>query len=67
MRPRASRKKAGGKSNGMIEFNYGNVSYQIDPNRRKVYQRWVEVETARTFVIMSAWNQSRTSGKKLAV
>jgi len=45
-------------------FNFGNASYQIDPNRRKVYQRWVEVETARTFLIMGAWGQSQAQAKK---
>ena len=66
-RPRARKKKSWSASNGMIEFNFADVSYQIDPNRRKVYRRWIEVETAKTFVIMSAWNQSQASGKKLAV
>jgi hypothetical protein len=66
-RPRAAKKKSGSKSNGMIEFSYGDVSYQIDPGRRKVYRRWIEVETAKTFVIMSAWNQTQAPGKKMAV
>jgi len=44
---------------GMVDFNYANVSYQIDPTRRKVYHRWIEVETAKTCLIMGAWSQTR--------
>ncbi len=47
------------KQCGMIDFTFGNTSYQIDPGRRKVYQRWIEVETAKTFLIMGAWNQAQ--------
>lgn len=50
--------------NGMISFNFANVSYQIDPSRRKVYHRWIEVETAKTSLIMGAWGQSRTQEKR---
>ena len=64
------KRKAGGasrsadKKNGMIDFNYANVSYQIDPSRRKVYHRWIEVETARTCLIIGAWNHSQAPAKK---
>jgi len=47
----------------MINFNFANVSYQIDPNRRKVYHRWIEVETAKTCQIMGAWSHSQASQK----
>jgi hypothetical protein len=46
----------------IVEFAYDNTSYQIDPLRRKVYRKWVEVESARTYLIMSAW--SALNGKK---
>ena len=49
--------------NGMINFDFANVSYQIDPNRRKVYHRWIEVETAKTCQIMGAWSQAQSSQK----
>jgi len=48
----------------MIDFDFGDVSYQIDPSRRKVYHRWVEVETAKTFLIMGAFNQSHSQARK---
>ena len=41
---------------GIVEFAYDNTSYQIDTKRRKVYRKWVEVESARTYLIMSAWS-----------
>jgi hypothetical protein len=40
----------------VVEFAYDNTSYQIDPQRRKVYRKWIEVESARTYRIMSAWS-----------
>lgn len=62
MKKKAQGKK--GKPNGMVDFFYGNTSYQIDPNRRKVYHRWIEVETARTSLIMSAWSQTQAPVRK---
>jgi hypothetical protein len=61
----AVRKKQSSKqSNGMVDFSYANVSYQIDPTRRKVYCRWIEVETAKTCLIMGAWSQSHVQEKR---
>ena len=51
-------------SNGMVDFSYANVSYQIDPTRRKVYLRWIEVETAKTCMIMGAWTQTQPQEKR---
>lgn len=50
--------------NGMIDFSFANVSYQIDPTRRKVYHRWIEVATAKTCLIMGAWNQTQVPAKR---
>jgi hypothetical protein len=44
---------------GMVDFSFGDTEYQIDTNRRKVYHRWVEVETSRTFLIMGAFASAR--------
>ena len=60
----ASKKHSSKQSNGMVDFSYANVSYQIDPTRRKVYYRWIEVETAKTCLIMGAWNQSQVQEKR---
>jgi hypothetical protein len=43
---------------GMIDFNFGDIKYQIDTSRRKVYHRWVEVETAKTALIMGAYSNT---------
>ncbi len=51
-------------SNGMVDFSYANVSYQIDPTRRKVYHQCIEVETAKTCLIMGAWSQTRVQEKR---
>jgi hypothetical protein len=60
-----SKAKGSGQRNGVVEFDYENTSYQIDPQRRKVYRKWIEVESARTFLIMSAWS-SFNADKKTA-
>lgn len=59
-------KKSSGRANGngIVEFNFANISYQVDPGRRKVYHRWVEVETAKTCMIMSAFQQSHGFDKR---
>lgn len=41
---------------GMVDFSFDNTQYQIDMNRRKVYYRFIEVETSKTSLIMGAYN-----------
>jgi len=48
---------------GMIDFNFGDTLYQIDPTRRKVYLRWVEVETRKTSLIMGAYSSTMATAK----
>jgi len=62
-RAQAGKKQPARIHNGMISFDFANVSYQIDPSRRKVYHRWIEVETAKTCQIMGAWSQAQSSPK----
>ncbi len=59
-----SKKQSSRQQNGMVDFSYANVSYQIDPTRRKVYQRFIEVETAKTCLIMGAWTQLQAPEKR---
>jgi hypothetical protein len=47
----------------MIEFNFDNTLYQIDPTRRKVYHRWIEVETAKTSLIFGAYSSAVSVAK----
>ena len=48
---------------GMVDFNFGDTLYQIDPTRRKVYHRWVEVETRKTSLIMGAYSSTVMTAK----
>ena len=57
-------KRSAAKHSNMVSFDFGNTSYQIDPTRWKVYHRWIEVETAKTFLIMGAWSQTQAEAKK---
>ncbi|HET8948096.1 MAG TPA: hypothetical protein VFQ07_14055 [Candidatus Polarisedimenticolia bacterium] len=48
---------------GMIDFSFGDTKYQIDTNRRKVYYRFIEVETSKTSLIMGAFNMALAQAK----
>jgi hypothetical protein len=66
MKPKAkSSKVRKAKKNpfGMIDFSFGNTLYQIDTNRRKVYHRWIEVETSKTSLIMGAYSTTQVAVK----
>ena len=41
----------------IVTFDFENRTYQIDPDRRKVYRRFVEIETAKAFEIISVWRE----------
>jgi hypothetical protein len=58
-RPGRTTRKTARVKNGMIDFHFGDTLYQIDPSRRKVYRHWIEVETAKTFLIMGAFSHSQ--------
>ena len=38
-----------------VNFDFQNRTYQIDPERRKVYRRFVEIETSKASEIMTVW------------
>ena len=42
----------------VIDYNYGTQTYQIDPERHKVYRRFVEIETGRASTIFASWRAS---------
>jgi hypothetical protein len=42
-------------SNPFVNFSHNDHTYQIDPERRKVYRRFVEIETAKAAEIFSSW------------
>lgn len=38
-----------------VSYDFEERTYQIDPERRKVYRRFVEIETSKAFEILSTW------------
>ena len=39
----------------LVDFDFEDKIYQIDTERRKVYRRFVEIETSRASTIMLSW------------
>ncbi len=54
---KGSRKK--NSNNSLVTFDYENTSYVIDKVNSKVYRKWIEVEKAREFTIITAWKNSQ--------
>ena len=42
----------------VIDYSFGIHTYQIDPERQKVYRRFVEIETGRASTIFASWRAS---------
>lgn len=42
----------------VLDFSFGAQTYQIDPERQKVYRRFVEIETGRASTIYASWRAS---------
>jgi hypothetical protein len=45
----------------IVDFEFEDRTYQIDPGLRKVYRRFVEIETARAAEIFSVWRAQHVS------
>jgi len=43
-------------SRSFVDFEFENMTYQIDPTRRKVYRSFVEVETSRASQIFATYH-----------
>jgi hypothetical protein len=54
---KSTRRKAEGQGS-VVDFNFGDRTYQIDPQRQKVYRSFVEIETSKAFEIYSRWRSS---------
>jgi hypothetical protein len=39
----------------IVNFTFQDRTYQLDPIRKKVYRRFVEIETSRAAEIFSVW------------
>ena len=46
------------KPGPMVTFQLGDRTYQIDADQKKVYRRFVEIETSRAAEIISVWRAS---------
>ena len=44
-----------------VDFDFENRTYQIDPDLKKVYRRFVEIETSRACEILSTWRSQLVS------
>ena len=44
--------------NTIVQFRFEDRTYQIDPRLRKVYRRFVEIETSRAAEIFSVWRRA---------
>jgi hypothetical protein len=42
----------------VIDYSFGAQTYQIDPEKQKVYRRFVEIETGRASTIFASWRAS---------
>ena len=39
----------------IVTFQFQDRTYQIDPDMRKVYRRFVEIETSKAATILAVW------------
>ncbi len=61
--PRATRKSKAKvvPPTPIVSFDFEDRTYQIDPARRKVYRRFVEIETSKAFEIFTNWRAATAS------
>ena len=45
----------------IVNFNFEDRTYQIDAGRKKVYRRFVEIETSKAFEILSTWRATHAT------
>ncbi len=44
-----------------VNFDFEDRTYQIDPDAKKVYRRFVEIETSRASQILSIWRSGEVT------
>ena len=49
------RKLAQPSDSSFVDFDFEQRTYQIDPVLKKVYRRFVEIETSKASHILSIW------------
>lgn len=57
----ARTRKTDGPVARMVDFDFGDRTYQIDLNKQKVYRRFVEIESAKAFEILSTWRSQHAT------
>jgi len=45
----------------MVSFDFEKRTYQIDPEAKKVYRRFVEIETSKAFEIIATWRAEQAT------
>lgn len=53
--PRKTKKTSGESAAIIVDFQFEDRTYQIDPQLKKVYRRFVEIETSKAATIFSYW------------
>lgn len=56
--PRKSARRPDLPVASVVNFSFQDRTYQIDPERRKVYRSFVEIETSKAVEIYSIWRSS---------
>jgi len=57
----ARKKVEQGVKREIVDFDFNDRIYQIDPEQKKVYRRFVEIEKAKAFEIISTWRASHAT------
>ena len=55
------RKRIKRKPGKIVQFSFEDRTYQIDPDLRKVYRSFVEIETAKASAILTVWRERAVS------
>ena len=50
-----ARKRIRQQPGKIVQFSFNDRTYQIDPDLKKVYRAFVEIETAKASEILTVW------------
>ena len=56
-----ARKRIRQQPGKIVQFDFENRTYQIDPDLKKVYRAFVEIETAKACEILTVWRAAATA------
>lgn len=45
----------------IVQYSFDDRTYQIDPDLKKVYRRFVEIETSKASEILASWRAAATA------